>query len=117
MKMNNILMVGFSPDINIKIGGYSTIHHTPFQKEEGGLSPKEYELLCKKIVKQTSIVILNLDKKHLTFDESFLIIYAYTKNTPIVGVGEKIRDNLLDVVLTNKFDFLQDAIKHIKNNY
>jgi len=115
--MNNILMVGFSPDINIKIGGYSTIHHTPFKKEEGGLSSKEYELLCKRIVEKTSIVILNLDKKHLTFDESFIVINAYTKGIPVVGVGEKIRDNLLDIVLSNKFEFLEDVIIHIKNNY
>lgn len=115
--MNNILMIGFSPDINIKIGGYSTIHHTPFKREENGLSPKEYELLCKRIVDSTTVIILNLDKRYLTFDESFILIYAYTKNTPIVGVGEKIRDELLDIVVSNKFEFLEDAINHIKNNY
>ena len=115
--MNNILMVGFRPDINIKIGGYSTIHHTPFKEEEGGLSPKEYELLCKRIAKQTSIVILNLDKKHLTFDESLILIDAYTNNTPIVGIGKKVRDNLLCIVLSNRFEFIEDAIIHIKNNY
>lgn len=115
--MNNILMVGFSPDINIKIGGYSTIHHTPFQKEEGGLSPKEYELLCKKIISDTSILLLNVDKKHFTFDETYLVINAYTKYIPIVGVGSRNRDDLLDIVLSNRFDFLEDAIIHIKNNY
>lgn len=115
--MNNLLMVGFIPDINIKIGGYSTIHHTPFKETEGGMSPKEYELLCKKIVNNTSIVLLNLDKKSLTFDESFILIEAYTRSIPIVGVGEKIRNYLLYVVVSNKFDFLNDAITHIKNNY
>ena len=115
--MSNLLMVGFIPDISIKIGGYSTIHHTPFLKEDGGISSKEYEILLKRIVKDTSMVILNLDKKHLTFDESYILLYAYTKDTPIVGVGNKTRDQLLDIVLSNKFDFLQDAIIHIKNNY
>ena len=115
--MDNLLMVGFIPDINIKIGGYSTIHHTPFKKVDGGMSSKEYEILLKRIVNNTFLVILNLDKKHLTFDESYILLYAYTKNTPIVGVGSKIKDQLLEVVLSNKFDFLQDAIIHIKNNY
>jgi len=115
--MNNLLMIGFVPDINIKVGGYNTIHHTPFKKEGGGMSSKEYEILLKRIVNSTSIVILNLDKKYITFDESYILIYAYTKNTPIIGVGEKIRNNLLDVILSNKFDFLEDAVIHIKNNY
>jgi len=81
------------------------------------MKPKEYEILCKKIVMNTSIILLNLDKKYLTFDETFILIDAYTKNIPIVGIGEKVRNYLLNIVLSNKFDFLEDAINHIKKNY
>lgn len=110
-------MIGFEPDVNIKIGGYTTIHHTPIKEGVRGMSPKEYELLCKRIVRDTSIVVLNIDKKYFTFDETFILVNAYTRGIPIVGVGEKVRDYLLNIVISNRFDFLGDAIIHIKNNY
>lgn len=115
--MNNILMVGFPPDINIKIFGYTTIHHAPFRLMEGGLSLKEYEILCKKVVENSKLLVLNLDKKYLTFDESFLLVHAYTKSIPIVGVGQKIKDFTLNIVLSNKFAFIDDLKNHVKNNY
>ena len=112
--LNRLLMVGFTPTESVEIEGYVTMLHSPF--DGGGVTAKEYKLACKRIISSTRIIIINLNKKNYSLDESFLLFSAYTNNVAIIGVG--VTDNpFIDVFLSNRFKFIEDAIPHIKANY
>lgn len=113
-RLTNLLMVGFSSTESIELEGFVTIIHSPFVG--GNLSAREYELNCKKVITHTDIIIINLSKKNYSLDESFLLFSAYTNNTPIIGVG--FTDNFfIDSFLSNRFEFMEDAAPHIRENY
>ena len=117
MKLNSLLMLGFYPEESVKVDGYLTITHSPFKIDVGGLSPREYKLLCKSILNNVKLIIINLNKKNVSLDESFILFSAYTNDVSIIGVGHKEEQPFLEAFLTNKFKFMEDALPHIRKNY
>lgn len=113
--MNSLLMLGFLPEESIKVDGYLTITHSPFKM--GELSPKEYELACGSILKNTKLLLVNLNKNNFNLDESFILFSAYTNSVPVIGVGYRCEQPFLDAILSNKFKFMEDALPHIRKNY
>lgn len=115
--LNSLLMLGFYPEESIYVDGYATITHSPFKLYDGGLSSREYELVCKSIANSVKLVIINLNKTTYSLDESFILFNAYTNNVPIIGVGHRREQPFLDVFLSNRFNFMEDALPHIRENY
>ncbi len=111
-----LLMIGFSNNTRISLEGLNVISHSPVSSESK-FTPNEYVLNCKKMIGITDIILVNLLKPVLEFDESFLLSLAYTNSVLIIGVGTTNKNFTLNGIVTRTFESLNDAVEHIKQSY
>lgn len=115
MKNNlKILLVGFyfetTKDLDVTLLYYQDIID---QK----LNSREITFLSKKLLDNIDFIFINTNKRTYGIAENILLQFAYTKDTPIFGVGEgELNRFLVDVVL-RVLPSVDEAIDHIKAHY
>lgn len=82
-----------------------------------GLSSREYMLMVQRVVEQADVLVVNLGVKTLSPDEVVVLHTAYTKSTPILGVGHKTWTPLIEEMISQRFLDIELVADHIVANY
>ncbi len=82
-----------------------------------GLTVKEKMMLFGSVLKNTGVVLVNLQKVDLSIEEILILQMAYTNNIPILGVGEHPSNKFLKEIVTREFKTYEEVIEHIITHY
>lgn len=117
LKMLSVLTIGFDMETVMSINNENFLIavHTPDKPE--GMTDREYYYLCRKFATEADVVFINLDKDYLSVDEVVLLHLSYTKSTPILAVGDKLFNPILNEMITHRFISLQELYDHVMVNY
>ncbi len=79
------------------------------------LSNREYALIIEKVVFQADALLVNLDVEKLTPTEVVILHHAYIQNKPIMAVGLRIWEPVIEEMLSNRINDLERAVKAYSN--
>lgn len=113
--MLSVVVLGFTLE---SLSGFSDIawaHHDLSTASD--LSNREYALIIEKVVFQADALLVNLDVEKLTPTEIVILHHAYIQNKPIMGVGLRVWEPVIEEMLSNRINDLERAVKHIRTHY
>lgn len=113
--MLSVVVLGFTLE---SLSGFSDIawaHHDSAKASD--LSNREYALIIEKVVFQADALLVNLDVEKLTPTEVVILHHAYIQNKPIMGVGLRVWEPVIEEMLSNRINDLERAVKHIRTHY
>ncbi|MGC5773343.1 hypothetical protein [Paenibacillus pabuli] len=74
-------------------------------------------MIIEKVVFQADALLVNLDVEELTPTEVVILHHAYIQNKPIMGVGLRIWEPVIEEMLSNRINDLERAVNHIRTHY
>lgn len=82
-----------------------------------GMSTREYYMNCRSFAEDADVILIKNSTKNLSEDEVVILYSAYSKSTPIFGVGLPIGSPLVQAVYTNMFGNIDQVIDHMNVHY
>lgn len=111
----NIATVGFSKDFNINTDDYFFNHINYYV--DGYKNGRELMIEIQRGIDNADIILINLNNAYLSADEIIVLYVAYSNNVPTYGVGDTIKNILVDEMLCRRFISIPEALEHIKNSF
>lgn len=113
--MLSVVVLGFTLESLSEFSDIAWAHHDSAKASD--LSNREYALIIEKVVFQADALLVNLDVEKLTPTEVVILHHAYIQNKPIMGVGLRVWEPVIEEILSNRINDLERAVKHIRTHY
>jgi len=113
--MLSVVVLGFSVE---RLEGYSDIAWASHDSSTASdLSNREYALIIEKVVIQADAVLVNLEMDHLTSTDIVIMHHAYIHKKPILGVGFRPLEPVIEDFVSKRVADLDVAVHHMRTNY
>ncbi|MDN4601752.1 hypothetical protein P5G61_11000 [Paenibacillus sp. F6_3S_P_1C] len=113
--MLSVVVLGFTLESLSAFPDIAWAHHDSSTASD--LSNREYALIIEKVVLQADALLVNLDVEKLTPTEVVILHHAYMQNKPIMGVGLRVWEPVIEEMLSKRMNDLNRAVAHIRTYY
>lgn len=117
--MKTILLIGYDNNDTFSMLE-NDFNFIRYKVEDDDLQGNEQYLLFLKIINSVDIAIVNFNRKIFSENEGILLHLAYTKFTPIFGVGHKIwnnNNNIIQHFVSRTFQDCETLAEHLRDYY
>ncbi|WP_339235294.1 hypothetical protein MKX40_19660 [Paenibacillus sp. FSL R5-0517] len=113
--MLSVVVLGFTME---RLKGYSDIAWASHDSSTAAdLSNREYALIIEKVVVQADAVLVNLALDHLSSTDIVIMHHAYIHKKPILGVGFKPLEPVIEDFVSKRVTDLDTAVLHMRTKY
>ncbi|PQP82079.1 hypothetical protein C0Q44_20725 [Paenibacillus sp. PCH8] len=113
--MLNVVVLGFAME---PLEGFPDIVWASHDSSTASdLSNREYALIIEKVIMQADAVLVNLDVDALTSTEVVIMHHAYIHKKPIMGVGFREKEPVIEEMVSKRVVDLDAAVVHMRTHY
>ncbi|MFX3646453.1 MAG: hypothetical protein ACE3K2_03120 [Paenibacillus sp.] len=113
--MLSVVVLGFTVE---RLEGYTDIAWASHDSSTASdLNNREYALIIEQVVVQADAVLVNLDMHQLTATDIVIMHLAYIHKKPIIGVGFRPLEPVIEDFVAKRVTDLDTAVLHMRTNY